>query len=264
MRNLSREGLLFILVVLMAIGFLVFWQWERAQFRAEIKALHQIQSELAKGRDSEPPPTEPDSQTPENPHQTTITQIENDAGMPLSRIAKLIIRDDGNRSRPYLDTSGAPTIGVGRNLRDNGLSVSELKAIAFEIDYDLVLRQAHVQNSRVHISTLALANQVFTKPLTEDDVHLLLVDDLKSAQNDAISVFGAQVWSSIAEARREAILDTVFNLGLPHFQEFVNFIGAVKRKDWKTAAAELLLSDAARKNIIRYHNNARILLEGEL
>lgn len=279
MRNLSTGHLLLIVLALIAIGFLGLWQWERTQFRAELAALHQIQSELAENRESEASfggrsaqsprgtPSDPTTSDPAptaSPHRTKIETIETDAGMPLSRVAALIIRDEGDRSRPYVDTSGAPTIGVGRNLRGNGLSVSELQAIAGEIDYDLLLREAHIQNGRVRIGTLALANKVFIKPLTEHDIQLLLVDDLKSAQNDAISVFGAQLWGSIAEARREAILDTVFNLGLPHFQEFVNFIGAVKRKDWKTAASELLLSDAARKSIIRYHNNARILLEGKL
>lgn len=256
MKGWTTGHLIIFVLALVVVGF----GWLLYLNTQEISKLEQLLNQPA----DVPVAPKPEPVPTENPHETEIKQIESDAGMPLSRIAQLIIKDEGDRSRPYLDTSGAPTIGVGRNLKGNGLSVSELKAIAGEIDYDLLLREAHIQNGRVHIKTLALANEVFVKPLTEHDIQLLLTDDLKSAQDDAVSVFGAGLWGSIAEARREAILDTVFNLGLPHFKEFVNFIGAVKRKDWKTAASELLLSDAARKNIIRYHNNARILLEGKL
>ena len=37
-----------------------------------------------------------------------------------------LIRDEGVRSIPYLDTVGKWTIGVGRNLTDNGVSQSEI------------------------------------------------------------------------------------------------------------------------------------------
>ena len=200
------------------------------------------------------PPTEP-----RNPHTQAIATIETSAGMPLSRIAKLIIRDEGDRTRPYLDPSGVPTIGVGRNLRGNGISVTELQAIVTEIDYGVVLRETHVQGGRVRIGSLKLANRIFTKPLTEHDIQLLLTDDLNNVRKEAVGVFGQAVWQSTSELRKEAILDVMFNLGLTRFKGFVNFIGAVKKKDWNTAAAELLLSDAARKNIVRYHRNAVVI-----
>ena len=197
-----------------------------------------------------------------NPHVEAMGAIEVDAGMRLSRIAKIIIRDEGDRSRPYADTGGAPIIGVGRNLRDNGVSVSELKAIVKEIDYDVVLRETHVKEGRVRIDSIDLANRIFNKPLTEHDIQLLLTDDLNSVRRDAVVVFGDAVWGSIEEPRKEAILDVVFNLGLPRFKKFVNFIEAVKDSDWDRAATELLKSEAALENPERYFRNYRVVRTG--
>ena len=197
-----------------------------------------------------------------NPHVEAVSKMESEAGMRLSRIAELIIRDEGKRKRPYADTGGAPSIGVGRNLRDNGISVAELQAIVNDIDYDVVLKETHVQNGRVRIGSLDLANRIFPNPLTEHDIGLLLTDDLNNVRREAVSVFGQSVWGSVDGVRKEAILDVVFNLGLPRFKQFVKFIGAVKSADWDTAAAELLKSEAADENPERYFRNYRVMRTG--
>ena len=213
-------------------------------------------------------PVETSTETPKppaetrNPHAQAIGKMEAEAGMRLSRIAELIIRDEGKRKRPYADTGGAPSIGVGRNLRDNGISVAELQAIVNDIDYDVVLKETHVQNGRVRIGSLDLANRIFPNPLTEHDIGLLLTDDLNNVRREAVSVFGQSVWGSIDGVRKEAILDVVFNLGLPRFKQFVKFIGAVKSADWDTAATELLKSEAADENPERYFRNYRVVRTG--
>lgn len=261
--------LIAIIVLLLGLGVGVSWQWSLD--RQELAILRQLQQahELIPvlATSGTPPASTSIGGTsdsrPKNPHASSVQQIETVAGMPLSRIARLIIREEGNKQRPYLDTTGAPTIGIGRNLKGNGLSVAELKAIQGEIDYELVLKETTVENGRVQIATLALAKKIFVKPLTEDDVHLLLVDDLKNVQDSVVSIFGKQLWGEIKDARKEALLDVMYNLGEPHFRKFEKLISAVKRKDWKTAASELLLSDAARKNIIRYHRNATVLRTGD-
>ena len=215
---------------------------------------------------SETPP-EPTPKTLEasesvNPHADNIKRLEDDAGVFLSRVAKLIIHDEGNRSRPYLDSGGTVTIGVGRSLETNGISVAELHAIVDEIDYSVLLANTHVQNGRVRIGSLALANRIFVKPLTQHDIQLLLTDDLKNVAHEAEGVFG-ETWQKLDMARKEVVVDILFNLGLPHFKQFENFIGAVKQGNWDVAASELLLSNAARKNIVRYHRNAVVMQTGD-
>ena len=197
-----------------------------------------------------------------NPHADDIKRIESDAGVFLSRVAKLILHDEGNRSRPYLDSGGTVTIGVGRSLQTNGISVAELHAIVDEIDYSVLLQNTDVQNGRVRIGSLALANKIFVKPLTQHDIQLLLTDDLKNVAHEAEGVFG-ETWQKLDMARKEVVVDILFNLGLPHFKQFENFIGAVKQGNWDTAASELLLSNAARKNIVRYHRNAVVMQTGD-
>ena len=254
-----RDILIIVLLVALIGGVVyVAGQEERILKRLEL-ASNPVIAEVV-------PPVETPTETPEppteprNPHAKAIGAIETDAGMQLSRIARLIIRDESKRFRPY---GNPPHIGVGRNLRDNGISVAELQAIVNDIDYDVVLKETHIQSGRVHIHSLDLANRIFPKSLTEHDIGLLLTDDLNTTRKDAVTVFGQSVWNAIDGVRKEAILDVVFNLGLPHFKTFVNFIGAVKANDWDKAAAELLLSEAARENILRYHRNATVLQTGD-
>ncbi len=197
-----------------------------------------------------------------NPHAEAIQHIDDDASMFLSRVSKLIIRDEGERSRPYLDPTGHVTIGVGRNLQSNGVNIAELHAIVASVDYMHILTHAQVSGGRVKVRSLEAANRLFPKPLTTDDIMLLLTDDLNTVRKQAEGVFGSH-WLQIDAIRREAIIDVLYNLGLPHFKEFKKFIAAVTAKKWHDAAAELLLSKAARENITRYHRAAAVIETGD-
>ena len=44
----------------------------------------------------------------------------------VGKMIGLIIEHEGFKSKPYTDTVGKITIGVGRNLTDNGLSKEEI------------------------------------------------------------------------------------------------------------------------------------------
>ena len=251
-----------LVLIVLAMGWLFVLNTQELQ---ELKAFNALYT-VAQTPPAAPPTPPAESITMPistlNPHAEAVSKMEAGAGMRLSRIAELIIRDEGKRKRPYADTGGAPSIGVGRNLRDNGISVAELQAIVNDIDYDVVLKETHVQNGRVRIGSLDLANRIFPNPLTEHDIGLLLTDDLNNVRREAVSVFGQSVWGSVDGVRKEAILDVVFNLGLPRFKQFVKFIGAVKSADWDTAATELLKSEAADENPERYFRNYRVMRTG--
>ena len=47
----------------------------------------------------------------------------------MTKLERELIRDEGLRLKPYLDSVGKLTIGVGRNLDDNGITESEAKAM---------------------------------------------------------------------------------------------------------------------------------------
>ena len=197
-----------------------------------------------------------------NRHADIIASVDADAGMFLSRVATLIIRDEAKRTHPYLDTKNNVTIGVGRNLSGNGISVEELHQIVKSVDYRYLMNNTSINGSRVYIKSLSVAQKVFADGLIQSDVQLLLVHDLNRVRAEAEQVFG-EVWSRLDSVRREAILDVLFNLGLTHFKEFHKFIASVKKQDWQVAATELLLSQAARENIARYHRNATVIQTGD-
>lgn len=248
MKELTQRGWIGIsFTILLIVASLQ--AWLVIEIKQEKTVIEQLIEKETEPTDT--PPVETEDRTQTTPHAPLIKKTEQDTGVNLSVLSNLIVTEESIRQRPYADSTGTPTIGVGRNLRDNGISITEIEAIQKDIDKGLLLRETHVRNGRVHIQTLALANRIFTKPLTTDDVQLLLVHDLKETIREARSVFTSQ-WQSISEARKLAIIDVVFNTGLPHFKTFKKFIADVQAGNWDAAAAEILLSAAARKNFFRY------------
>ena len=77
---------------------------------------------------------------------------------PEKLIANLI-RDEGLRLKPYLDTEGKLTIGVGRNLHDNGISEQEAKAL---LDNDI---QSHCRDLDQHIGWWKTLDEVRARAL---------------------------------------------------------------------------------------------------
>lgn len=254
---ISRDNILTVVVVVMFIlvSFMAYQiGWDYKQQKPPIN--------IPVAPTDAPQDTNP-TLTPRNPYKEYIDKHEKEAGMPLKRIASLIIKQEGIRPSPYLDSRGIVTIGIGRSLQTNGVSTVELYAIVPTPDYKAILEKGIVRDGRILIPTISLAKQVFPNPLTEYDMMLLLTDDLKTAQKDAIKVFGVTVWSKIESVRKEAILDLIYNLGLTHFREFTHFIDDVKKQDWGKAASDLLMSEAARQNIARYHRLASVLQTGD-
>lgn len=59
--------------------------------------------------------------------------------MSRDALTQMLIRHEGMRPFPYLDTVGKTTIGVGRNLTAEGLSQAEIMVL-FDNDLDAVIR----------------------------------------------------------------------------------------------------------------------------
>ena len=75
-----------------------------------------------------------------------------------------LIRDEGTRLKPYMDTTGHVTIGFGRNLTDVGISLAEAEYL---LDHDIARASADVQAALPWTTTLdevrraALINMAF-------------------------------------------------------------------------------------------------------
>ena len=111
-----------------------------------------------------------------------------------------LIRDEGIKLRLYQDSRGVPTIGVGRNLRDKGISLSEAE--------------------------------------------MLLDNDLR----DVFRLADQLPWlTDLDEARRNAIFNMAFNLGIQGVLSFTKTLGLIKQGHYPEAAAEMLKSDWAKQ-----------------
>lgn len=238
-----------IVMVVISFGVLFYLNWDESQkLKSIISSSEKVIAE--KGP------------LPEfNPHKEHIDKIETESGMGLSGISKIISKYEGDKPRPYLDSKGIVTIGIGRSLQTNGISHAEIKSIVRDVNYEIIINSTNVKNSRIYIDNIDVANKIFETTLSSHDVQLLLTSDLNNSRKEAISVFGN--WDKIDIPRREALVNLVFNLGLPNTKLFVNFIDAVNNTDWNLAANELLLSQAATDNITRYHDISNVIRTGD-
>lgn len=135
----------------------------------------------------------------------------------LSRLAKQLCIDEGVRLKPYRDTVGKLTIGVGRNLDDRG--ITEIEA-------------AQMLDTDINLAKVELA---FFMP-----------------------------WSSqLNDARREALLNMTFNLGIVKLRLFKNMLAALKAGDWQKAHDEALNSKWAKQVKQRANRIAKTFLTGE-
>jgi lysozyme len=116
--------------------------------------------------------------------------------LPVNRLKLklLLLKHEGKRAVAYVDTAGKITIGVGRNLIDEGVSDDE---ITFMLDNDI--------------------NRVFRELVTN------------------VPSFG-----SLDDTRQHVLMDMDFNLGLSRFRLFVKMLAALERRDFETAANEML------------------------
>lgn len=180
---------------------------------------------------------------------------------PHDIVTQFLIRDESIRKTPYLDSRGNPTIGVGRNLNGLGVSIEELHAIMETVDYQHILKHARIHDGRLYCQTLEIANRIFSEPITNEAIELLLQDDIERVETELKPIFPN--YEQIDPVRQAVIVDMLFNLGLPTFKEFKNFIAAVNRSDWNAAATEMLNSLAAHQDVVRYHRNSLILRTGK-
>ena len=74
----------------------------------------------------------------------------------LDALKEALIQDEGLRLRPYLDTVGKTTIGVGRNLIDRGITKTEA---IYLLDNDIAECFADLSNSFAWFPTLDYVRQ---------------------------------------------------------------------------------------------------------
>lgn len=69
-------------------------------------------------------------------------------------------------------------------------------------------------------------------------------------------------WSALDDVRASVLVELAFNNGISGLLHFPKMLAAIGAKDWQTASAELLNSDAARQLPTRYQALSVLLLNG--
>ena len=127
-------------------------------------------------------------------------------GMSIhDKLCRQLKRDEGIRLKPYEDSVGKLTIGVGRNLSDKGISMSEaillLASDVAEASGDLLKALPWMAN---------------LGPIRSED-----------------------------EARRGAFINLTFNMGINGLLSFINMLGYARNHQWDKVAEHLLKSKYA-------------------
>lgn len=121
-----------------------------------------------------------------------------------------LMLDEGLRLKPYLDSLGKLTTGVGRNLDDNPLSPAELAVVG--------------HNGR-------------TATLTHDQAMFLLHNDEMKAINSLSNYW--PWWSQLDDVRGRVMIDLVFNMGAERLRGFVHFMADMRDRNFKAAGYTL-------------------------
>ena len=109
--------------------------------------------------------------------------------------------------------------------------------------------------------TIGVGRNLDDVGISEEEAQLLLRNDLTQISAE----LAAQPWfSTLDRARRLALIDMGFNLGLPRLLQFKRMIAALEAGDWQRAADEMLDSRWAAQVGARARELAAIVQSGTL
>ncbi len=128
----------------------------------------------------------------------------------LPRLRASIERHEGRRRRPYKDSEGVLTVGVGHNL---------------EVE-------------------------IMARSWSDSEIDRLLGGDIAAAAAGAKTLVSAAAWRGLGAARREVLVEMVFQLGRSGVRGFRRFREALEAGDFEWAAGEMLYSKWTRARML--------------
>lgn len=93
--------------------------------------------------------------------------------------------------------------------------------------------------------TIGIGRNLDDVGITREEAMMLLNHDIAKVQREVKTAF--PWFASLNGVRKNVVLNMVFNLGLPSFQQFKKAIAAIKAKRWSEAANQMLDSRWARQ-----------------
>ena len=151
------------------------------------------------------------------------------AKIDLDKLKDQLIEHEGLRLKPYRCPGGYWTIGVGRNLEGKGITCEEAVAL-------------------------------FKNGIKKSQANMLLENDIDECIVDLKTIFPN--FKRLKEGRQRALIDMRFNLGPSRFRGFKKMIAALHRRDYSTAAREMLDSRWASQVGRRARRLAKMMKEG--
>ena len=133
-----------------------------------------------------------------------------------------LIEHEGIVLNVYKDSLGIDTIGIGRNLKDRGISKEEL-------DY------MDIPNIDV----------VYQEGISEADARYLAMNDIKIVENELVKVH--RCVEDLDSVRQLVLMDMAFNMGVPRLCKFKNMWNAIHEQNYEAASWEMLDSKWARQ-----------------
>lgn len=91
--------------------------------------------------------------------------------------------------------------------------------------------------------TLGYGANIQANGISERVADMMLKEDIESAIQDCLTLFGKDEFKTFTVARQEAFVDMMFNMGLPVFSLFKKTIYAAQIGNWERCADEAIDSD---------------------
>ena len=149
-----------------------------------------------------------------------------------------LIEHEGMVLTVYQDTLGIDTIGIGRNLKDRGISKEELDAM-------------DIPNMDV----------IYQYGISEADARYLAKNDVQIVENELLTAHPCV--DRLDAVRQLVLVDMAFNMGVPRLRKFKKMWAAIHEEDFQTAAKEMLDSRWAVQVKSRSHKLANMMHHGE-
>ena len=150
-----------------------------------------------------------------------------------------LIKHEGLVLTVYQDTLGIDTIGIGRNLKDRGISDEELKDMG-----------------------IASIEDIYQYGITDVDAVYLATNDVEIVERELLAAHPCV--DSLDSVRQLILMDMAFNMGVPRLRKFKNMWAAIHNEDFTTAAKEMLDSRWANQVKSRATKLAHAMHHGEM
>lgn len=149
-----------------------------------------------------------------------------------------LIAHEGMVLKVYQDTLGIDTVGIGRNLKDRGISKEELEYM-------------DIPNMQV----------VYEYGITEADARYLALNDIAIVENELCRVHTCV--EDLDAVRQLVLMDMAFNMGVPRLCKFAKMWNAIHEKNFNAASVEMMDSKWARQVGSRAKKLSDAMKDGE-